>query len=556
MLSSGQQSKNYVGGVKTALAHYSRRYSLLRMWNYQLAIRRRAWRIRAIEQEVREIEMRYNRNRQAPILFFNATSGPGSVSFHALAGLLVSWALRVAGQKVIHLVCHHGMQKCVQGTNLRDLNQPPPCDQCFKRRSELFPPDISWYLEADYESGDDLLEFEQYSLDDLIGFVYQGVNLGLLCLPSVRWTLCRHHLTAVPQAERLFGEYLRAGIGIVKTFECLIEECAPRSVVVFNGTFFPEAIVRTLAFNKGLSVVTYEGGYRPYTLFLSHDAATAYPIQVPNNFEMSAKENTELDRYLAQRMQGNFAMGGVRFWPEMKSISPELMRKAETYRQVVTVFTNVVFDTSQTHANTIFESMFDWLDDTMKLAAAHPENLFIVRAHPDELRPGRESQEPVEEWLKVRGYLKLPNLVFIAPTEYVSSYDLIQISQFCIVYNSTISLEATLLGTPVVTGGRTKESREGVTHAPTSRVAYRNLVRLFLKGSVPPIPEAWQQRARRFMYFMLFRTPLDMSAFVEPLSIYGYTIKPFNALALHPDNSQEMHIIFNGIINGTPFFYP
>ncbi len=279
-------------------------------------------------------------------------------------------------------------------------------------------------------------------------------------------------------------------------------------------------------------------------------------MRIPPSFQMGSAEDAELDRYLVQRKQGNFTMGGVRFWPEMKSVSPELRRKAEVHRQMVTVFTNVAFDTSQVYASTVFDSVFDWLDETMRLVAVHPETLFVVRAHPDELRAGKESQEPVKEWLKSRGYLGLSNFAFIGPTEYVSSYELIDFSRFCIVYNSTIGLEATLLGTPVVTGGRTRYNQEMVTHVPASRDAYRDLVRLFLKEGAPPVPESWQQRARRFMYYSLFRASLDFSQFVGPLQGYNYTIKPIAAQALHPDRSRELQLLYNGIVNGTPFYYP
>lgn len=508
--------------------------------------------IQAIEREVRRIEAGNRQNEKASVLFFNTTSGPGGLSFNSAAGLLISWSLRVAGQKVMHLVCRHGMPKCVQGTNWRDLSQPMPCEQCFKLRSSLFPNYLSRYIEADSGRPDELPTLDQFNWDDLIGFIYRGIDLGLLCLPSVGWAMRRHHLSAVPEARQLFTEYLHAGIRVIRTFERLVEECELRSVVVFNGTFFPEAIVRAIALKRGLQVVTYEGGYRQQSIFLSHGLATDFPIQIPNEFEMDADQEAELDRYLAQRMRGEFSMGGVQFWPEMKSVSPELRSKANTYRQLVTVFTNVVYDTSQTHANTIFDNMFDWLDETMKLIVAHPDTLFILRAHPDELRRGRESQEPVEELLKARGQLGLPNLVFIAPTEYVSSYELIHLARFCIVYNSTIGLEAALLGTPVVTGARAKYSQEGVTHNPTSRDGYGELVTSFLKDGVPPLPEDWQQRARHFMYYMLFRASLDLSAFFEPLGNYSRSL---SGPALHPDNSQEMNIIYNGIMKEMPFCY-
>ena len=59
-------------------------------------------------------------------------------------------------------------------------------------------------------------------------------------------------------------------------------------------------------------------------------------------------------------------MAGVRFWPEMKKLSPEFVDKIGQFKQVVPVFTNVIFDTSQGHANVVFPHMFAWLDACWK----------------------------------------------------------------------------------------------------------------------------------------------------------------------------------------------
>ena len=93
-------------------------------------------------------------------------------------------------------------------------------------------------------------------------------------------------------------------------------------------------------------------------------------------------------RYLEKRFQGQFTMAGIRFWPEMNGLDEALLEKAGQFQQIVPVFTNVVFDTSQVHANTVFPHMFAWLDLVLDLIRAHPETLFVIRAHPDEMRPG------------------------------------------------------------------------------------------------------------------------------------------------------------------------
>ncbi|NJL57128.1 hypothetical protein HC928_19780 [bacterium] len=139
------------------------------------------------------------------------------------------------------------------------------------------------------------------------------------------------------------------------------------------------------------------------------------------------------------------------------------------------------------------------------------------------------------------------------PTEYVSSYELIDLSQFCIVYNSTIGLEATLLGKPVITAGQTRYDQENITHKAASPEAYLDLVQHFLQSGILPLPAEWQQRARRFMYYSLFKASLDLSPFTDQAYLYNYTLKPFEAEALHPDRSIAMRIIYSGIMNGTPF---
>ena len=50
----------------------------------------------------------------------------------------------------------------------------------------------------------------------------------------------------------------------------------------------------------------------------------------------------------------------------MKTLDNSLMENASKYDALVPIFTNVIFDTSQVHANTLFEHMFAWLDDVVE----------------------------------------------------------------------------------------------------------------------------------------------------------------------------------------------
>ncbi len=168
------------------------------------------------------------------------------------------------------------------------------------------------------------------------------------------------------------------------------------------------------------------------------------------------------------------------------------------------VFTNVIFDTSQPHANTVFPDMFAWLDLVLETARQHPETLFVLRAHPDEARPGKESQESVAEWVQTRRAAELPNLVFVPPQEYLSSYELIARSKFVLIYNSTIGLEASILGAPVLCAGKARFTRYPTVFFPQSIAEYRATLEEFLAAETVTAPPEFRRNARRFLYYQLF----------------------------------------------------
>jgi hypothetical protein len=223
----------------------------------------------------------------------------------------------------------------------------------------------------------------------------------------------------------------------------------------------------------------------------------------------------------------------------------------------VPVFTNVIFDTSQPHANTIFSDMFAWLDEVLELARRHTETLFIVRAHPDESRPGKESLETVSGWAAARSVESLPNVQFIPPDERLSSYELIQRSKFVMVYNSTIGLEAAIMGVAVLSGGRARFTRYPIVFFPTSVDEFRSQAEEFLSVDKVGIPPEFQRNARRFLYYQLFRTSLPFDRYLTTSYHPSFThFEDFSISDLHPENSPAIGAILDGILHNGDFLLP
>ena len=522
---------------------------------------KRYWVHRQNNQQITWLAQQVSQNAPkpsaAPVIFFNASTRLSGVSLNAAYSLLSSWAVRLVGAPVIHFVCDQGMSRCVLGTNRKDPHLLPPCRECVRQSN------------VNYGSADQLRfhfqnnpaveqELAKMDLDALMTAEIDKVPLGRLVLPSVRWVLRRHHLLEDEPTLFLFRQFLLSGWWIAQEFTRLLEETSPQAVVIFNGISYPEAVAGWIARQRGVSVITHEVCHQPLTAFFSSGEATAYHIEIPADFELNPEQDRRLDAYLEQRFQGNFSMAGIRFWPEMRNLSPEFLDRAKKYKQIVPIFTNVIFDTSQIHSNVVFEHMFAWLDLVLEIIRAHPETLFVIRAHPDEMRPGKQSQESVAEWVKQNEVDALSNVLFVDAQEQFSSYELIQRSKFVMLYNSTIGLEAALMGAAVLCGGKAR-----FTHAagaptvflPATPEEYRQKADEFLSAEKIQVPPEFIKNARRFMYYNLYRYCLPFGDYLENDGVWpGYVaLKPFDYRALLAENSPTLQTIVNGILEDKPF---
>jgi hypothetical protein len=496
-----------------------------------------------------------------PFIFFKASTGPADFTFNNAFHILAAWGLRLQGVPTIHFICNRGMSLCVMGTYRQKPTVPPPCSACIAHSKGMYKganhrffafrsdPVLSGLL-ADLPVPD-LMTFEYARPGDGID---APIPLGALVTPGLRWILRRHHLSDDSTTRYLYRQYIQSAWNVAQEFNALVAEEDPQAVVVFNGQFYPEATAAWIAHRRGIRVVTHEVGLQPFSGFFTDGEATAYPINIPDEFVLNAEQNARLDEYLEKRFQGQFSMAGIRFWPKMKGLEDAFLQKAAQFKQIVPVFTNVIFDTSQPHANTVFADMFAWLETVVDLARKNPETLFVIRAHPDETRPGKESQETVEEWVATQRATDLPNIVFVAPTEYFSSYELIQRSKFVMIYNSTIGLEAAILGKPVLCAGKARFTQYPTVFFPASIAEFRLQAEAFLAADGIDVPEEFLVNARRFLYYQLYRTSLPFDAFITTSAAPSLTrFKDFSWQQLLPQNSAAIATILEGLLQNGDF---
>jgi hypothetical protein len=494
---------------------------------------------------------------QKPVIFFNASTRIRGFSLNAAYSLLASWAIRLQGVPVVHFVCQAGMSRCLLGTNQDDVNQSMPCRLCQRQsRVNFIASDTSIFT---YQR-DPALAAALADLDIQALMQYEHpfgdgkIPLGALVLPSIRWRMRCLTLTDEASTRFLYREFIQSAWNVAREFNALLDRLGPQAVVVFNGQFFPEATTRWLCLQRGIKVITHEVGFQPLAGYFTPGEAPAWPIHIPDTFELSEEQNARLDAYLEKRFQGRFSMAGIQFWPEMKGLGDAFLQKAAGFKQIVPIFTNVVFDTSQSYSNALFPDMFAWLEKVLESARRHQETLFVIRAHPDESRPGKASRESVAMWVEQSGATRLPNIIFVGPDEYISSYDLIRHSKFVMIYNSTIGLESSILGVPVLCAGSARFSDFGAVFFPASQKAYMKELENFLSAREVTIPPEHIRNSRRFFYFHYFITSLGFNEFLEPTALRGYVKwKKFTLGSISPSVSPTIRALVEGILHDGDF---
>src|SRR5688572_16647319 len=84
------------------------------------------------------------------------------------------------------------------------------------------------------------------------------------------------------------------------------------------------------------------------------------------------------------------------------------------------------------------------------------------------------------------------------------------------VYNSTIGLEASIMGKPVLSAGKARFTQYPIVFFPQTVEEQGKKLQEFLEAESIQVPPEFKQNARRYLYYQVFKSSLPFDDFLMP----------------------------------------
>jgi hypothetical protein len=285
----------------------------------------------------------------------------------------------------------------------------------------------------------------------------------------------------------------------------------PDVVIVPNGTVQELGIVYRIARHLNLQTVTYEFGDQRQRIWLAQNAEV---MQQETDGLWNARQGTPLTQTQMERLQSLFVArqrasmweNFARLWQDTPAKGGEQARQALGLdeRPVVLLATNVLGDSLTLGRQIFSSSMAEWITRTVQYFTGRPDVQLVIRVHPGEiLTHGLSMVDVVKSVLPT-----LPEHIrLIKPEDKLNTYDVMEVADLGLVYTTTVGLEMSMIGLPVLVTGKTHYRERGFTYDPETWVSYYKLLGQILENpggfrlSREQVERAWHYAYRFFFEF-------------------------------------------------------
>jgi len=263
-----------------------------------------------------------------------------------------------------------------------------------------------------------------------------------------------------------------------------------------------------------IPVTTYEFGEQRKRIWIAQNREvmrqeTDDLWEIRKNIQVTDEELEKVKAMFGARQHANIWENFSRRWQGSDRVGSEKVRESLKLddRPVVFLATNVLGDSLTLGRHTFSKNMAEWIERTVQYFVERTDAQLVIRVHPGEqLTHGTSMVDVVRNLLP-----KLPEHIhLITPTDKTNSYDLVDIARLGLVYTTTMGLEMSMSGVPVIVAGQTHYRGRGFTFDPENWVSYYKILGGMLDDpekavlSETQVKQAW---AYAYSFFFEYARP-------------------------------------------------
>lgn len=388
---------------------------------------------------------------------------------------LVGDALKKEGYAVKLINCNGSVVRCpmLPCLGIKQWSSPEEksriCEQCQKNvrdAAKFYGFDVINL--HDYVNKSFLVDVDSIAIQDLKHLRHHGLKVGQIAIYDLMIeckTLSTDNLSSVQ--EKIYREHVQNMVLLIDATDKIIKDYKPSVMLTFNPYAQCQAVLHACTMNNikfcGITNAHHLGANWSLLQFTNHIFMSEYIEHCLNYNEgkdVSIAKNVVdacFDDALF-RMYGS----GSHIFSSSKHQNPKVLfdeLKLDKNKRTIGVFTSSLDERIgiETFLNAwgkdwtvreIFKDQLEWLKFLQDFAKSRDDIQIIVRIHP---REGKNGSSEHLLLLKKEFFEKdTPNFKVIWPDDKVSSYDVFEIIDCCLISISTIGIECQRLGIPTL----------------------------------------------------------------------------------------------------------